>query len=42
MLNGMFPEDWFERTSKCDKQCHQCGYCAGVLEKVLLDTGEKG
>jgi len=41
MLNGLFPEDWFERTSQCDKNCHKCGYCAGVLEKVLMDTGEK-
>lgn len=36
--NTAFPEDWFERTTKCDKQCHTCGYCKNVLEKVLIDT----
>ena len=39
IINNMaFPEDWFEKTTGCDKQCHQCGYCKGVLEKVLLNT----
>lgn len=38
--NTAFPEDWFERTAACDKQCHKCGYCRSVLDKVLLDTGE--
>lgn len=33
--NRAFPEDWFERTSACDRQCHKCGYCASVLETVL-------
>jgi len=33
--NERFPEDWFERTSACDKQCHRCGYCASALEQVL-------
>lgn len=37
--NKAFPEDWFERTSECDHQCHRCGYCKSVLEKVLLNTG---
>ena len=36
--NKAFPEDWFEKTSGCDKQCHKCGYCKSVLEKVLLNT----
>lgn len=36
--NVAFPEDWFEKTTGCDKQCHQCGYCKSVLEKVLLNT----
>jgi len=36
--NRSFPADWFARTSSCDKQCHKCGYCKGVLEKVLLNT----
>ena len=36
--NKAFPEDWFEKTTGCDKQCHKCGYCKSVLEKVLLNT----
>ena len=36
--NAAFPEDWFQRTSQCDKQCHKCGYCEHVLEKVLMNT----
>ena len=33
--NTRFPEDWFERTTRCDKRCEQCEYCAGVLRDVL-------
>jgi collagenase-like PrtC family protease len=33
--NERFPAEWFARTSTCDRQCHRCGYCAGVLEQVL-------
>ena len=40
--NMAFPKDWFERTSSCDKQCHKCGYCASVLEKVLVNTESAG
>lgn len=36
--NSAFPTDWFEKTSKCDKLCHKCGYCSSVLEKVLVNT----
>ena len=39
MDNSAFPEDWFYKTSTCDQQCHKCGYCKSVLEKVLVDTG---
>lgn len=38
--NTAFPNDWFERTTKCDKQCHTCGYCKSILQKVLVDTSE--
>lgn len=38
--NKAFPADWFEKTTSCDKQCHKCGYCKSVLEKVLLDTSD--
>ncbi|MGQ9632590.1 MAG: hypothetical protein ACUVXI_20090 [bacterium] len=34
--NSRFPEDWSERTTKCDKICHKCDYCASVLKEVLV------
>jgi collagenase-like PrtC family protease len=34
--NEAFPDDWFERTSTCDMQCHRCGYCVAVLAQVLI------
>ena len=37
--NKNFPEDWFVKTSSCDKQCDKCGYCKTVLDRVLLNTG---
>ena len=37
--NTRFPEDWFERTSACNRRCHACEYCAEVLEKVLVSFG---
>lgn len=36
--NSAFPEDWFERTTSCKKDCHRCTYCRSTLEKVLFDT----
>lgn len=33
--NQKFPEDWFDITSKCSKQCHECQYCMQVFKKVL-------
>lgn len=30
------PADWFSRTTSCDHRCHQCTYCAGVLEQALV------
>jgi hypothetical protein len=36
-----FPEDWFTKTTSCDKICHRCGYCKAVLEQVLINTEEK-
>ena len=38
--NTLFPEDWFARTSTCDRRCHACGYCAEVLRLVMVDFGE--
>ncbi len=34
--NSAFPADFFEHVTACDKRCHACGYCAGVLERVLV------
>ncbi len=33
----MFPDDWFEKVTKCDKMCHKCSYCRTVAEKALTD-----
>jgi len=38
--NSRFPKDWFETTSRCDRRCHQCGYCAQVLRQVLRRPDE--
>lgn len=38
--NDRFPADWFERTSTCDHDCESCGFCAGVLERVLVKMEE--
>ena len=35
--NQEFPQNWFERTSQCNKKCSRCTYCQSVLEKVLLN-----
>ena len=37
--NTRFPDDWFARTSTCDRRCHACDYCAQVLERVLVEFG---
>lgn len=36
--NSKFPDDWFTKTSACDKKCHGCGYCLKVLKQVLEET----
>ena len=35
---GLIPEDWFEKTSTCNKDCTRCGYCASVKEKVFVNS----
>ena len=35
IANDHFPEDWFEKTTSCQKMCHLCNYCAGILDDVL-------
>ncbi len=36
--NTKFPADWFEKTSTCGRNCEDCGYCAEVMGKVLVNT----
>jgi hypothetical protein len=38
--HSAFPEDWFKRTSGCNRNCHTCNYCKQVLDKVLFNTEE--
>lgn len=33
--NSLFPEDWFEQTTTCKKQCHKCDYCKNTAKKIL-------
>ncbi len=43
--NHALPEEWFEKTSSCDKHCHECGYCESVLQSVVQryqDNGLRG
>jgi len=35
--NEKFPEDWFEKTSQCKRNCHECSYSKEVLEKVMVE-----
>ena len=39
--NQDFPENWFTKTSSCDKICDRCGYCKSVLQQVLINTEER-
>lgn len=40
--NVAFPPDWFNRTSTCDRECTECGYCDKVLESVRKDCTKGG
>ena len=33
--NARFPDDWFQRTSTCHRDCEACPYCQDVLNQVL-------
>lgn len=39
--NDSFPEDWYERTTACSKECHKCGYCQQVWDQVLINANEE-
>ncbi len=36
--NDRFPEDWFEKTTSCNKDCTRCGYCKSVKEAVFVNS----
>jgi len=38
--NQRFPENWFEKTSRCGRECGQCDYCRQVLDDVLVNVDE--
>ncbi|GHV45658.1 peptidase U32 [Spirochaetia bacterium] len=38
LINRLFPAEWFEKTTRCSKQCHRCGYCESILDQLLVDT----
>lgn len=35
--NSRFPDDFFDVTSACTRDCSRCTYCADVLERVLVN-----
>ena len=35
-----FPEDWFERTTGCSKNCDACGYCKKVAQNSIVSKLE--
>ncbi len=36
--NVAFPDDFYERTTLCDKVCIRCGYCTATAERLLVRT----
>lgn len=36
--NDRFPEDWFEKTSTCNKDCTRCSYCKTVKDQVFVNS----
>ncbi len=37
LSNRRFPDDWFERTTQCSKNCEECSYCQSVYEQILVE-----
>ena len=37
--NSSFPPDWFDRTSRCERECIECGYCESALRVVAARCG---
>ena len=36
--NDKFPPDWFTKTTKCNKYCHECNYCNEICEKDFVNS----
>ena len=36
--NDRFPEDWFEKTATCNKDCTRCNYCKSVKDLVFVNS----
>lgn len=34
--NDRFPEDWYEKTTACHKDCTRCNYCESVRKQVFI------
>ena len=34
--SSRIPVDFFERTSTCDRRCHQCNYCKNAFDNALV------
>ena len=32
--NSAFPSDWAEKTSRCSRECTDCGYCENVFDMI--------
>jgi len=39
--NSSFPDDWFDRSGACSRECTFCGYCEQVFEKVVKGLPER-
>ena len=34
--SSRIPDDFWERTTQCNKDCHKCDYCARVMQETLV------
>jgi collagenase-like PrtC family protease len=37
LSNSRFPNDWFDKTTNCKKECESCTYCNEVLKTILCE-----
>lgn len=38
--NSMFPADWYQKTSSCGHNCHECSYCESVFLKISKNSNQ--